>query len=130
MSPTYNQLKLGSRDGLFEYASLSEFYKMVLNAWRAEYPDGKIDYMRYLMDWTRLSGGEIDEIMQDIYDYIDMGPTVMDSNIVVVNWNDLVECRIKLAHLMAALCFCVNRRNCFDAIEFDHALTKLFYTKS
>lgn len=126
MKTVYNQLKLGSRKGLFEYDDLICFYAMVLNAWRSEYPEGKIDYMRFLMDWTRLTGGEIDTIMQDIYNLLDMGPTVMDSHVVVVNWNDPVECRIKLAHLTAALCYCVNQRNCFDVLEFDKAFTKVF----
>ena len=111
---------------MFEYDNLVYFYAAVLNAWRSEYPEGKIDFMRFLMDWTRLSGAEIDDIMQDIYTYIDMSATVMDSHIVIVNWKDLVECRIKLAHLMAALCYCVNRRYCFDTRSFDKAFDRIF----
>lgn len=129
MKTAYNQLKLGNRLGLFEYKSLEDFYGMVLNALRAEYADGKIDYMRFLMDWTRLTGSEIDMIMSEIYDYIDMSPTVMDSNVVVLNWKDHVESRIKLAHLMAVLCYCVNHCDCFDAQAFDLAFTRIFCTR-
>ena len=104
MKTVYNQLRLGNRKGMFEFDDLVCFYATVLNAWRGEYSEGKIDYLRYLMDWTRLSGAEIDEIMQDIFTYVDMTTTVMDSTLVVVNWKDLIECRMKLAHLMSALC--------------------------
>ena len=127
MTTAYNQLKLGKRgDILFKFDDLVCFYGMVLNAWRSEYPEGKIDFMRFMMDWTRLSGYEIECIMQDIYNYIDMSFTVMDSTVVIVNWKDLNECRIKLAHLMAALCFCVNHRNCFDPQAVDKAVDKVF----
>ena len=129
MKTAYNLLKLGNRKGLFAYEDLVYFFAMVLNAWRSEYPEGKIDYMRFLMDWTRLSGAEIDNIMQDIYNYVDMNTTVMDSHIVIVNWKDLIECRIKLAHLMAALCYCVNGRDCFDPVAFNKAFDKIFCTK-
>ena len=127
MTTAYNQLQLGNREKpLFEFDDLVCCYGMVLNAWRSEYPEGKIDFMRFMMDWTRLSGAEIDCIMQEIYNYIDMSATVMDSTVVIVNWKDLNECRIKLAHLMAALCYCVNHRNCFDPRSFDKAFDKVF----
>ena len=126
MNPSFNQLKLGNRKHLFEYDDLVCFYATVLNTWRGEYPEGKIDFMRFLMDWTRLSGADIDYIMQDIYTYIDMSATVMDSHIVIVNWKDLMECRIKLAHLMSALCFCVNRTDCFNPVAFNKAFDRIF----
>ena len=125
----FNQLKIGIRDRLFEFDDLVSFYATVLNAWRGEYPDGKIDYLRYLMDWTRLTGAEIDEIMQDIFNYVDMTATVMDSTLVMVNWKDTVECRIKLSHLMASLVWCVNRRDCFDPVAFGKAFDRIFCQK-
>ena len=125
----FNQLKIGNREHLFEFDDLVCFYATVLNAWRGEYSEGKIDYLRYLMDWTRLSGAEIEEIMQDIFTYVDMTETVMDSTLVVVNWKDLIECRMKLAHLMSALCYCVNHRYCFDASAFNKAFDRVFLLK-
>ena len=130
MKTAYNQLRLGNRKGLFEYESYEMFYAMVLNAWRSEYPEGRIDFMRFLMDWTRLTGAEIDAIMQDIYTMLDMSPTVMDSTLVVVNWKDMAECRIKLAHLMAALVWCVNRRDCFDPVAFGRAFDRVFCSRT
>jgi hypothetical protein len=129
MKTVYNQLRLGNRKGLFEFEDLVCFYATVLNAWRGEYPEGKIDFMRFLMDWTRLSGYEIDCIMQEIYGYLDMGTTVMDSTLVVVNWKHPIECRMKLTHLMSALCYCVNHRNCFDTSAFNKAFDRVFGSK-
>ena len=129
MKTVYNQLRLGNRKGVFGFDDLVCFYATVLNTWRGEYSEGKIDYLRYLMDWTRLSGAEIDEIMQDIFTYVDMTETVMDSTLVVVNWKDLIECRMKLAHLMSALCYCVNHRYCFDASAFNKAFDRVFLLK-
>jgi len=131
MTTAYNQLKLGTRKSLKEYASLREFYAMVLNAWKGEFPDGKIDFMRFLMDWTRLSSREIGEIMDVIYDYIDMSATVIDSTLVVVNWKDPFETRIKLAHLMAVLVYCVNnQQDCFDGEVFDKAFLQFYNNHS
>ena len=130
MTTAFNQLQLGNRaKPLFEFDDLVCCYGMVLNAWRSEYPEGKIDFMRFLMDWTRLSGYEIDCIMQEIYGYLDMGTTVMDSTLVVVNWKHPIECRMKLTHLMSALCYCVNHRNCFDAAAFNKAFDRVFGSK-
>ena len=129
MKTVYNQLRLGNRKGVFGFDDLVCFYATVLNAWRGEYPEGKIDFMRFLMDWTRLSGYEIDCIMQEIYGYLDMGTTVMDSTLVVVNWKHPIECRMKLTHLMSALCYCVNHRNCFEASAFNKAFDRVFGPK-
>ena len=86
-------MKLTNRKGrLFEYESLENFYAMVLNTWRGEYPDGKIDYMRFLMDWTN-------------------------------NYN---ECLRKLNYLMSALCYCVNREECFKAKDFIKAFNRIY----
>ena len=116
MKTVFNQLKLSNRKGrLFEYESLEKFYAMVLNALHAEYPDGKIDYMRFLMDWTRLSGAEIYRITEDMMNQVDMGVSVMDCTVVVVDWNNYNECLRKLNYLMSALCYCVNREECFKA---------------
>jgi hypothetical protein len=67
--------------------------------------------------------------MQDIFTYVDMTETVMDSTLVVVNWKDLIECRMKLSHLMSALCYCVNHRNCFDVSAFNKAFDRVFGSK-
>ena len=127
MKTVYNQLKLSNRKGrLFEYESLEKFYAMVLNAWHAEYPDGKIDYMRFLMDWTRLSGAEIYRITEDMMNQVDMGVSVMDCTIVVVDWNNYNECLRKLNDLMSALCYCVNREECFKAKDFIKAFNRIY----
>ena len=127
MKTVYNQLKLSNRKGrLFEYESLEKFYAMVLNTWRGEYPDGKIDYMRFLMDWTRLSGAEIYRITEDMMNQVDMGVSVMDCTIVVVDWSNYNECLRKLNYLMSALCYCVNREECFRAKEFIKAFNRIY----
>ena len=128
MKTVYNQLKLSNRKGrLFEYESLEKFYAMVLNAWRGEFPDGKIDYMRFLMDWTRLSGAEIYRITEDMMNQVDMGVSVMNCTIVVVDWNNYNECMRKLNHLMSALCYCVNREECFKPKDFMPAFFRIYY---
>ena len=99
---------------------------MLLNAWRSEYPDGKIDYMRFLMDWTRLSGAEIYRITEDMMNQVDMGVSVMDCTIVVVDWNNYNECLRKLNYLMSALCYCVNREECFKAKDFIKAFNRIY----
>ena len=127
MKTVYNQLKLSNRKGrLFEYESLETFYSMTLNALHAEYPDGKIDYMRFLMDWTRLSGAEIYRITEDMMNQVDMGVSVMDCTIVVVDWNNYNECLRKLNYLMSALCYCVNREECFKAKDFIKAFNRIY----
>jgi|GEM_PF-4863300 len=128
MKTVYNQLKLSNRKGrLFEYESLEKFYAMVLNAWRGEYADGKIDYMRFLMDWTRLSGAEIYRITEDMMNQVDMGVSVMNCTVVVVDWNNYNECMRKLNHLMSALCYCVNREECFKPKDFMPAFFRIYY---
>ena len=128
MKSVYNQLKLTNRKGrLFEYESLENFYAMVLNTWRGEYPDGKIDYMRFLMDWTRLSGAEIYRITEDMMNQVDMGVSVMNCTIVVVDWDNYNECMRKLNHLMSALCYCVNREECFKPKDFMPAFFRIYY---
>ena len=128
MKLVYNQLKLSNRKGrLFEYESLETFYSMVLNALHSEYPDGKIDYMRFLMDWTRLSGAEIYRITEDMMNQVDMGVSVMNCTVVVVDWNNYNECMRKLNHLMSALCYCVNREECFKPKDFMPAFFRIYY---
>ena len=128
MKLVYNQLKLSNRKGrLFEYESLETFYSMVLNALHSEYPDGKIDYMRFLMDWTRLSGAEIYRITEDMMNQVDMGVSVMNCTVVVVDWNNYNECMRKLGHLMSALCYCVNREECFKPKDFMPAFFRIYY---
>jgi len=100
---------------------------MVLNAWRGEYADGKIDYMRFLMDWTRLSGAEIYRITEDMMNQVDMGVSVMNCTVVVVDWNNYNECMRKLNHLMSALCYCVNREECFKPKDFMPAFFRIYY---
>ena len=127
MKLVYNQLKLSNRKGrLFEYVSLEKFYAMVLNTWRGEYPDGKIDYMRFLMDWTRLSGAEIYRITEDMMNQVDMGVSVMDCTIVVVDWNNYNESLRKLNYLMSALCYCVNHEECYKAKDFMKAFNRIY----
>ena len=127
MKLVYNQLKLSNRKGrLFEYESLETFYSMTLNALHSEYPDGKIDYMRFLMDWTRLSGAEIYRITEDMMNQVDMGVSVMDCTVVVVDWNNYNECLRKLNYLMSALCYCVNREECFKAKDFMKAFNRIY----
>ncbi len=122
MNVKYNQLKLGSHTGLYEYDGLREFYGMVLNALRGTFPDGRIDFMRFLMDWTRLTTIEIQEIMEVVFNYIDMSATTMDSTIVIVNWKDPFETRVKLMHLISVLVYCVNgEHDCFDTEAFNKA---------
>ena len=128
MKLVYNQLKLSNRKGrLFEYESLETFYSMVLNALHSEYPDGKIDYMRFLMDWTRLSGAEIYRITEDMMNQVDMGVSVMNCTVVVVDWDNYNECMRKLNHLMSALCYCVNREECFKPKDFMPAFFRIYY---
>ena len=123
---SFNQLKLTTRNGkLHEYDSLENFYAMVLNTWRGEFPDGKIDYMRFLMDWTRLSGAEIYRITEDMMNQVDMGVSVMNCTIVVVDWNNYNECLRKLNYLMSALCYCVNHEECYKAKEFKKAFDRI-----
>ena len=127
MKLVYNQLKLSNRKGrLFEYESLETFYSMTLNALHAEYPDGKIDYMRFLMDWTRLSGAEIYRITEDMMNQVDMGVSVMNFTVVVVDWSNYNECLRKLNYLMSALCYCVNREECFRAKDFRKAFGRIY----
>ena len=127
MKIAYNQLKLSNRKGrLFEYESLETFYAMTLNALHAEYPDGKIDYMRFLMDWTRLSGAEIYRITEDMMNQVDMGVSVMNFTVVVVDWSNYNECLRKLNYLMSALCYCVNREECFRAKDFRKAFGRIY----
>ncbi len=127
MKSVYNQLKLCTRKGkLHEFDSFENFYAMVLNAWRSEYPDGKIDYMRFLMDWTRLSGAEIYRITEDMMNQVDMGVSVMNCTIVVVDWSNHNECLRKLNYLMSALCYCVNHEECYKAKEFRKAFDRIF----
>jgi len=122
MNVKYNQLKLGSRNGLYEYASLRDFYGMVLNALKGTFPDGKIDFMRFMMDWTRLTTMEIQEIMEVVFNYIDMSATTMDSTVVIVNWKNPFETRVKLMHLISVLVYCVNNEHdYFDTEEFNKA---------
>ena len=126
MKIVFNQLKLGNRNGLFSYNNLVDFYTMVLNAWYSQYPDGKIDYMRFMMDWTRLSGAEIYRITEDMMNQVVLGDSVIDTTVVVVDWDNLNECRRKLSYLMSALCYCVNEVECFNALAFDKAITGYF----
>jgi len=127
MKSVYNQLKLSTRNGkLHEYDNLENFYAMVLNTWRGEYPDGKIDYMRFLMDWTRLSGAEIYRITEDMMNQVDMGVSVMNCTIVVVDWDNYHEGLRKLNYLMSALCYCVNHEECYRAKEFRKAFDRIY----
>ncbi len=91
MDKKINQLRLGNRNGLFEYRDLSYFYSMVLNSWKGDYPDGKIDYMRYLMDYSRLSGEEIYSIMRRMYAIYGAVPNQVDETIVVVDWEHIED---------------------------------------
>ena len=127
MKSVYNQLKLSTRKGkLHEFNSFENFYATVLNAWRGEYADGKIDYMRFLMDWTRLSGAEIYRITEDMMNQVDMGVSVMNCTIVVVDWSNYNECMRKLNYLMSALCYCVNHEECYKAKDFKKAFDRIF----
>lgn len=127
MKSVYNQLKLSTRKGmLHEFDSFENFYATVINAWRSEYPDGKIDYMRFLMDWTRLSGAEIYRITEDMMNQVDMGVSVMNCTVVVVDWNNYHECLRKLNYLMSALCYCVNHEECYKAKDFMKAFDRIY----
>jgi len=124
MDTKFNQFRLGTRTLLHEYKDLSYFYSMVLNAWKGDYEDGKIDYMRFLMDWSRLSGKEIYELMNKLYSVND--PKDNDYNtLVIVDWNNVEECRSILAGLMATLCQCFNAR--FDPDAFNEGFDRIFH---
>ncbi len=126
MKIVFNQLKLGNRNGLFSYNNLVDFYTMVLNAWYSQYPDGKIDYMRFMMDWTRLSGAEIYRITEDMMNQVVLGDSVIDTTVVVVDWDNYHECLRKLNYLMSALCYCVNHEECYKAKDFMKAFDRIY----
>ncbi len=126
MNTKYNQLRLGTRDHLHEYSDNEDFYRMVLNAWRGEYPDGHIDYMRFMMDWSRLSGEELYEMADKMYEIYDAIPNTVDKSIVIVDWENPEEARPILSDLMRNLINCINPKAYFKARNFDKAFKRYF----
>ncbi len=124
MDKKINQLRLGNRNGLFEYRDLSYFYSMVLNSWKGDYPDGKIDYMRYLMDYSRLSGEEIYSIMRRMYAIYGAVPNQVDETIVVVDWEHIEDYKDTLSNLLFYLTNCMNMQKCFKEKSFDKAFER------
>ncbi len=129
MDTKYNQLRLGNRKHMHEYSSTEDFYRMVLNAWRGEYPDGHIDYMRFMMDWTRLSGREMYDLMTELYTILEVGPEWVDHTIVTVDWNEPERYHNMLKQLMHDMVQGISP-NSFDARAFDKAFNKLFNINS